>query len=134
MNKRSTPGSRGKVATAEERRGKRALRFWARAPIPRGSDAALIITAMRLTGLDPDSITAYSADRAFGELLQLGDRTVRTWRIGAAPLPGPVYALCRLIVAHPENARLLIRVARMRSRQQPRRPRRPRRHGAAKRR
>lgn len=118
MKKRSMWQARARLAAVATMRGDGlpAPRSWAEAAVRAGSDAALLFAAMRLTGYDADALTVGVADRGFSQLLDLSARSIRSWRTGTKPLPGPVFALCRLIVARPENARLVVQSARTRSR------------------
>lgn len=45
--------------------------------------------------------------RAFAGLIGSDERTVRRWLAGDRAIPGPVLALCRLLIARPKLARLL---------------------------
>jgi len=59
-------------------------------------------------GLLREAITATTGSaRAFAALIGSDERTVRRWLAGERGIPGPVLALCRLLVARPTLAKLL---------------------------
>lgn len=55
---------------------------------------------------DAIAATTESA-RAFAGLIGSDERTVRRWLAGDRSIPGPVLALCRLLIAKPRLMRLL---------------------------
>jgi DNA-binding transcriptional regulator YiaG len=45
--------------------------------------------------------------RAFAAMIGSDERTVRRWLAGDRSIPGPVLALCRLLIARPKLMKLL---------------------------